>query len=85
MKGIVGADNFVEIHINTSLAECERRDVKGLYKKAREGKIKDFTGISAPYEVPEDPAICIDTAEMNIDQSAEAIVDYLFSTKKIKL
>ena len=85
VKSIVGADNFIEIFINTSLAECERRDVKGLYKKARAGEIKNFTGIDAPYEVPEQPTITINTATMSIDQSAEEIVNYLLNVKKIKL
>ena len=55
VKQIVGPDNFIEIYISTSLAECERRDVKGLYKKARAGEIKNMTGISAPYEAPTHP------------------------------
>ncbi len=55
LKQIVGPDNFIEIYVNTSLAECERRDVKGLYKKARAGEIKNMTGISAPYEAPVNP------------------------------
>ena len=55
VKQIVGPDNFIEIYVNTSLAECERRDVKGLYKKARSGEIKNMTGISAPYQAPVNP------------------------------
>ena len=61
VRNIVGNDNIVEIYINTSVEECERRDVKGLYKKARKGEIKNMTGISAPYESPLHPDIQINT------------------------
>ncbi len=57
IASIVGNDNFVEIFVNTSLEECERRDVKGLYKKARAGEFKDFTGVNAPYEAPDSPDV----------------------------
>lgn len=70
VREIIGPDNFVEIYINTSLEECERRDVKGFYKKARNGEIKNFTGISSPYEPPKKPAIEIDTEILSIDESA---------------
>ncbi|MEO9022115.1 MAG: adenylyl-sulfate kinase [Ginsengibacter sp.] len=73
VKKIIGADNFIEIYINTTLEECERRDVKGLYKKARKGEIKDFTGISAPYEPPVKPEIEIKTQQLSVDESALAI------------
>jgi len=65
---------FIEIHVATTLEECERRDRKGLYKLAREGKIKEFTGISDPYEVPEDPEVEIDTAELSPDLAAHRIM-----------
>ncbi|AUW58583.1 adenylyl-sulfate kinase [Sphingobium sp. SCG-1] len=65
---------FIEVHIDTSLAEAEKRDVKGLYKKAREGSLKNFTGIDSPYEAPEDPEIRIDTSAMTAEQAADAIV-----------
>lgn len=71
----VGAENFIEIHVNTSLAECERRDEKGLYKKAREGKISDFTGISSPYEPPENPDIVVETEGHSIEDSVQSIRD----------
>ena len=77
VKSIVGKNNFVEVYINTSLEECEKRDVKGLYKKARKGEIKDFTGINAPYEAPESPDIEIKTEQLNIDQSVTKIMDYI--------
>jgi adenylylsulfate kinase len=75
IKNIVKDANFVEIYINTSLEECERRDVKGLYKKARAGEIKDMTGISSPYEAPEHADIEIKTEEEPIEAAAKKIVE----------
>ena len=69
--------NFIEIFVDTSLKECEKRDVKGLYRKARAGEIKEFTGISDPYEKPENPEIIIKTGKMNVEESVEKIVKYL--------
>lgn len=77
IRTIVKDVNFVEIYINTSLEECERRDVKGLYKKARLGEIKNMTGISAPYEAPETPDLEIKTENENIDASVKRIVDFI--------
>ena len=74
IKNIVGNSNFVEIFINTSSEECERRDVKGLYKKARKGEILNFTGISAPYEPPINPDIEIKTEELSVDESVKIII-----------
>lgn len=71
-KEIIG-DPYVEIYVNTSLEECERRDVKGLYEKARKGEIPNFTGIMSPYEVPLDPGIIIETEGMSIDQVFEKL------------
>ncbi|NML12612.1 sulfate adenylyltransferase subunit CysN [Sphingobium sp. AR-3-1] len=65
---------FIEVHIDSTLADAEARDVKGLYKKARAGQLKNFTGIDSPYEAPEDPEIRIDTADMTAEEAAEAIV-----------
>lgn len=73
IENIVGIDNFVEIFVNTSLEECEKRDVKGLYKKAREGEIKDFTGVNAPYEKPDNPTIEIITDNKTVEESVELI------------
>jgi adenylylsulfate kinase len=70
-------DNFIEVHIAASLDECKRRDVKGLYKKALAGEIKEFTGIDDPYEVPENPEIVVNTGEQTIDESVQQIMDYL--------
>jgi len=75
-KSIIGEDDFIEVFIDTPLEVCEARDVKGLYKKARAGEIKDFTGISAPFEAPED-ALRIETANLSIEESAKKIIDYL--------
>ncbi len=77
IKSIVKDVNFVEIYINTSVEECERRDVKGLYKKARAGEIKNMTGISAPYEAPENPDIEIKTEEVSVELAVKKILDYI--------
>ena len=65
---------FIEVHVATSVEECERRDRKGLYKLAREGKIKEFTGISDPYEAPENPEVYIDTEELTPDLAAHRVL-----------
>lgn len=83
IRSIVKDVNFVEIFVNTSVEECERRDVKGLYKKARAGEIKNMTGISAPYEAPENPDIEIKTQNESIEVAAQRIVDFI--TPKLKL
>ena len=83
IRTIVKDVNFVEIYINTSIEECERRDVKGLYKKARAGEIKNMTGISAPYEAPEQPDISIETERESVETSVKRIVDYI--TPKLQL
>jgi len=83
IKKIVKDVNFVEVYINTSVEECERRDVKGLYKKARAGEIKNMTGISAPYEAPENPDIEINTEKESIEQAVEKILEHI--KPKLKL
>ena len=80
-KEIIGKENFLEVYINTSLEECEKRDVKGLYKKARKGEIPNFTGISAPFEAPKTPALIIDTEKNTIEQSGDIL--YRFVINKI--
>ena len=77
IRHIVKDVNFVEIYVNTSLEECERRDVKGLYKMARAGEIKNMTGISAPYEEPESPDVEIKTETETIEQAVERIMTYI--------
>jgi adenylylsulfate kinase len=71
---IIGKNNFLEIYVNTSLAECERRDVKGLYAKARRGEIKEFTGISAPFEAPLHPDLVLDTSILSVQQSVNELL-----------
>jgi bifunctional enzyme CysN/CysC len=77
VRAMMAPGEFVEIHIDTPLAEAESRDVKGLYKKARTGQLKNFTGIDSPYETPESPDIRIDTTRMTADEAAEYIVNQL--------
>ena len=77
IRNIVGDDNMVEIYINTSVEECERRDVKGLYKKARKAEIKNMTGISAPYESPLHPDIQINTEEVTIVDATKQIINFI--------
>lgn len=76
-KKIIGEDHFMEIHLSTPLTVCEERDVKGLYKKARGGIIRDFTGISSPYEAPLIPWMSIDTSHRNIDEITSSILKKL--------
>lgn len=75
-KKIIG-EGFREVYVSTSIAECEKRDVKGLYKAAREGKIAYFTGITSPYEVPEHPDVAVDTAEMDVEACVDHILNQL--------
>ncbi|MDP5241377.1 adenylyl-sulfate kinase [Uliginosibacterium sp. 31-16] len=74
---IIGADRFIEVHVATDLAVCEQRDPKGLYAKARAGKIPDFTGISAPYEAPDAPRIVLDTASFSVEACVASILEVL--------
>lgn len=83
IRSIVKDINFVEVFVNTSLEECERRDVKGLYKKARSGEIKNMTGISAPYEAPENPDVEIQTEKMSQEEAVQQILTYI--KPKLKL
>lgn len=75
-KKIIG-EGFREVYVSTSIAECEKRDVKGLYKAAREGKIAHFTGITSPYEAPERPDVAVDTAEMDVEACVDHILNQL--------
>lgn len=75
---IIGAEDFVEIYLSTPLEECEKRDVKGLYARARRGEVKDFTGISAPFEAPENPAISLDTSKMTVKECVDALLELLY-------
>jgi bifunctional enzyme CysN/CysC len=77
VREMMAPGEFIEIHIDTPLGVAESRDVKGLYKKARRGQLKNFTGIDSPYEAPEAPEIRIDTTQLSPEEAAELIVDYL--------
>jgi adenylylsulfate kinase len=78
-KRIIGTNDFIEIYINAPIEVCEARDVKGLYKKARNGEVKNFTGIDSPYEVPEKPDLEIQTDKIEVEEAVEKIYDF---TKK---
>ena len=81
-KSIIGNQDFYEVYINASFDECAKRDVKGLYEKALKGEIKNFTGLDAPFEAPENPALEIITTEQTPEQSVEMIYNFFIS--KIK-
>ena len=74
---IIGAENFLEIYVSTPIEECERRDVKGLYAKARRGEIKDFTGVSAPFEAPEHPDLTLDTSVLSLEESVTRLLELI--------
>jgi len=76
-RDIIGKENFVEVYINSPLSVCEKRDVKGLYARARKGEIKDFTGIGAPFEVPADADLEIRTDLLSIEKSVEKLLEFL--------
>ena len=77
VRGMMDEGEFVEIFVDTPLEICEQRDVKGLYAKARAGELPNFTGISSPYEAPQNPEIRIDTTQLSAEEAAEQIIDYL--------
>lgn len=72
---IIGKEDFLEIYVSTPLEECERRDVKGLYAKARRGEIKNFTGISAPFEAPVHPVLTLDTSLLSLEESVNRLLE----------
>lgn len=74
---IIGKDDFKEIFISTPIEECERRDVKGLYARARRGEVKNFTGISAPFEAPQHPALSLDTSRLSLEESVAQLLQLL--------
>lgn len=84
VRNLLEADEFVEVYVKCPLNVCEERDVKGLYEKARKGIIKDFTGIDAPYEAPENPEIIVETDKKSIDQCIDQIVDYMQENEYFK-
>ena len=79
---IIGQDDFLEIYVSTPLAECEKRDVKGLYAKARKGEIKNFTGISAPFEAPLHPALELDTSKLSLEESVNRLLELILPKVK---
>lgn len=81
---IVGPGDFLEVYVSTPLAECERRDVKGLYAKARRGEIRDFTGISAPFEEPDAPALRLDTSGRSVDGCVDRLLERLLPAIELK-
>ena len=77
MANIIGKDDFLEVYVSTPIEECERRDVKGLYAKARRGEIKNFTGISAPFEAPAHPALTLDTSALSLEESVNKLLELI--------
>ncbi|KKO19870.1 MAG: adenylyl-sulfate kinase [Candidatus Brocadia sp.] len=84
VRKLLKGGEFIEIYIQCPLEVCEQRDTKGLYKKARAGEVKEFTGISAPYEEPLHPELTVDTSKMTVDESTRAILNYLEAKGYVK-
>jgi sulfate adenylyltransferase len=84
VRQMVGPDRFIEVFVDTPLAECERRDSKGLYARARRGEITGWTGIDDPYEVPERPEITLDTLAHSAEDNARRIVEYLMAESLVR-
>ncbi len=82
--GIIGKDDFREIYVSTPLSVCEQRDVKGLYARARRGEIKDFTGVSAPFEAPEHPALSLDTSKLTLEEAVNQVLQLIFESNNNK-
>jgi len=85
VRNLLKEDDFIEVFVKCPLSECEKRDPKGFYKKARSGQIKEFTGISAPYEEPENPEMVLETDKANLEECVETILNYLIVNEYIKL
>jgi adenylylsulfate kinase len=83
-RQLVQEGEFLEVFVKCSLEECERRDPKGMYKKARSGAVKEFTGVSAPYEAPETPELVLETDRLTVDECVRALLDYLVQQGYIK-
>ena len=80
---IIGNGDFLEVYVNTPIEACEKKDIKGLYAKARKGEIKNFTGVSAPFEAPENPDISIDTSVTSLEESVQALLSIILPKIKI--
>ena len=76
-KDIIGEDNFIEVYVSTPIEVCEQRDTKGLYEKARKGVIKNFTGISSPFDIPENPNIVVNTSSNSLDTTVQELLNFL--------
>ena len=85
VRNNLGSDRFVEIYLDCPIEECEKRDVKGHYKSARQGKIKDFTGVSSPYEPPLNPELSLRTSTDNIESCVDKVISYLVKFSHISL
>lgn len=81
-RQIVGDEDFLEVYVSTPIEECERRDVKGLYARARKGEVKNFTGVSAPFEVPDNSNISVDTSVLTLEQSVNMLTDAIVERVK---
>ena len=79
-RDIIGKDDLREVYVATPLEECERRDVKGLYARARRGEVKDFTGISAPFEAPTNPDLRLDTSQLTLKAEVEGVVELIMNS-----
>lgn len=79
-RDIIGEKDFREVYIATPLDECERRDVKGLYARARRGEVKDFTGISAPFEAPTHPDLSLDTSQMTLEEEVKSVIELIMNS-----
>ncbi|MEE1214363.1 MAG: adenylyl-sulfate kinase, partial [Bacteroidaceae bacterium] len=82
-REIVGGEDFLEIFVSTPIEECERRDVKGLYARARRGEVKDFTGVSAPFEAPLSPDLDIDTSVLSLQESVDKVLQLILAKSKL--
>lgn len=85
VRDLVASGDFIEIYCQAPLEICEQRDPKGLYKKARAGQIPEFTGISSPYEAPEEPEIILNTGENSVDECVNAVINYLYQHKIVDI
>ena len=83
-RNIIGSEDFQEVYVSTPIEVCERRDVKGLYARARRGEVKDFTGISAPFEAPDAPSLSLDTDKLTLEQSVGKVVDMIMNIQNTK-
>ncbi len=83
IRNMLEHSDFIEVYCSAPIEVCEKRDVKGLYKKAREGKLKEFTGISSPYETPNSPEIIAQTGEETLAKCVDTVIDYLYQSKII--